>query len=183
MKRPYIPQSATDNMPPDRINYKFIDPSLRNLIRKLNKTSWCATIGSCAGEADHGMGIFYIILEVKGLKGIRNFLRWMSLSHSLGYDAKHNRKTIKDFTIPRAGIISPNYLHGDFSATGALKGDRWIRFQLSLFSEVLSVPRIKGGIKALELGLNALSREAKNSDQLSLTGRCVMQFTGGYGLC
>jgi len=110
-------------------------------------------------------------------------LRWMSLSHSLGYDAKHNRKTIKDFTIPRAGIISPNYLHGDFSATGALKGDRWIRFQLSLFSEVLSVPRIKGGIKALELGLNALSREAKNSDQLSLTGRCVMQFTGGYGLC
>ena len=73
MKRPYIPQSATDNMPPDRINYKFIDPSLRNLIRKLNKTSWCATIGSCAGEADYGefftleeRGFFTLFLRSRG---------------------------------------------------------------------------------------------------------------------
>jgi hypothetical protein len=140
------------NMHPDTIDYNLIDPPLRNLVKEINKSSWAKTIGSCAGRACHNNKGFYLIIEVKGLKGIQNLLKWMSLSHALGFKACYYEKTIKDYALSRAEIDAPNFLHNDFLPTSALMGDNTLLFRRKIFKWNSNMR----GIKALELGWNVL---------------------------
>jgi hypothetical protein len=148
------------NMDPDYIDYTLIDPSLRGLVKAINYSSWARTIGSCAGRAHHkNKGGFYMIIEVKGMKGIRNLLRWLSLSHALGFKACHEVHSLKDFAIPTAEIVAPNLLHGDNSVSRPMMGNSWFKFQINLYNgeRILTKEQTEGGIKALELGWDALA--------------------------
>ncbi len=147
------------NMDPDYIDYTLIDPPLRKLIEAINKSSWAKTIGSCAGRAYHkGKGGFYIIIEVKGIEGIRYLLRWLSLSHALGFKAHYEEHSLKDSAIPTAEIIAPNLLHGNNSVSRPVMGNGWFKFQISLHlgGKPLNRSQTEGGIKALELGWDAV---------------------------
>lgn len=59
-------------MPPDNIDYKFVDPAMRNLIKKINMKSWIKTWGCCGGPASHRVNShdFYIICEVFKQDGV-----------------------------------------------------------------------------------------------------------------
>ena len=63
------------NMYPDHIDHNLIDSPLRELIKTINNSLWIKTIGSCAGKACHNNKNFFLFVEVKGVRGIRNFLR------------------------------------------------------------------------------------------------------------
>lgn len=150
-------------MHPDHIDYTIIDSPLRKLILTINKSSWAKTIGSCAGKACHDNRGFYLIIEVKGIEGVHNLLKWLSLSHALGYNARYKDHTIPDYALPEAEISFPNRLHGDDSITGTLMGEDWIRFyiRLHLGGKPLNKTQTRGGIKALTLGWNAITNNYK----------------------
>ena len=155
-----VPPSRYDNMHPAYIDYTIIDPPLINLMKAINQSSWAKTIGSCAGRAYHeNKGGFYILFEVKGITGIRNLLRWMSLSHASGCKACHEEHSIKAFALPKAEIIAPNILHGKNSVSMPVMGKGWFKFEINLYNgeKILTKEQTEGGIKALELGWNAVA--------------------------
>lgn len=147
------------NMDPNRIDITLIDPPLRKLIKAINQSSWAKTIGSCAGRAYHkDKSGFYIIIEVKGAKGIRSLLKWLSLSHALGYKACHEDNSIEDFALPKAEIIAPNLLHDNNSVSRPVMGKEWFKFEINLHNgnKPLNKTQTRGGIYALELGWKAV---------------------------
>lgn len=157
--RPLMFQSRYDNIHLAHIDYTLIDRPLRRLVREVNKSSWAKTIGSCAGRAYHeNKGGFYIIIEVKGIRGISNLLKWLSLSHALGCKASHEEHSLKAFAIPRAEIIAPNLLQGNDSVTRPVMGKSWFKFEIGLYRGVkpLNKEQTRGGIKALEFGWKAV---------------------------
>lgn len=150
------------NMPPDHIDYNLIDLPLKKLIKAINKSSWARTIGSCAGMAHHKCKSgFYIMLEVKGIKGMRKFIKWLSLSHALGFKACYEKHLLKDFALPRAEIVSPNLLHGKNSVSRPVMGGGWFKFDIYLYKgeKPLNKLQTEGGIKALELGWKAVEKK------------------------
>ncbi len=152
------------NVHPDRIDYNFIDYPLRRLIKAINNSSWAKTIGCCAGKATHdNSGNFYLIIEVKGLRGVHNLLKWLSLSHALGFKACYEDHLIADYALPTAEIVTPNLLRSDKSRTGTLMGEKWIRFHIRLYlgSKSLNKTNTEGGIKSLELGWNATANSQR----------------------
>lgn len=155
-----VPPGRYDNMHPDHINYIFIDPPLRNLTKTINQSSRAKTIGSCAGRAYHkDKGGFYIIIEVKGITGVCNLIRWLSFSHALGYEARHVEHSLEDFAIPKAEIITPNLLHDNNSVSMPVMGKEWFKFEINLHNggKPLNKAQTEGGIKALELGWEAIA--------------------------
>ena len=161
-------------MPPNRIDYNFIDQPLCKLIKAINKSSWARTIGSCAGRAHHeDKGGFYIIVEVNGIKGMRCFLKWLSLSLALGFKACHEEHLLKDFALPRAEIISPNLLHGKNSVSRPMMGRGWFKFDIHLHNGGKPLNRLQteGGIRALELGWNALTTDLCNKSKKEKSNR------------
>lgn len=152
------------NMPPEYIDYNLIDPPLRKLIKAINKSLWARTIGSCAGRAHHEYkGGFYIMVEVKGIKGMSKFLKWLSLSHALGYKACHEKHLLKDFALPKAEIIFPNLLHGENSVSRPTTGRGWFKFDISLYTggKPLNKLQTEGGIKALGFGWQAVEKTSQ----------------------
>ncbi len=149
-------------MPPNHIDYNLIDPPLRKLIKAINKSSWVRTIGSCAGKAFHNNKGFYLIIEVKGIKGIRKFLKWLSLSHALGFKACYEKHLLKDFALPRAEIVSPNLLRDKNSVSRPVMGRGWFKFDIYLYKgeKPLNKLQTEGGIKALELGWKAAEKKS-----------------------
>lgn len=156
-----MPTSNYGNMHPTEIDYKFIDPPLRELIKEINRSSWAKTIGSCAGKAYHNKKGFYLLIEVLGIKGIRRLLRWLSLSHLLGFNASYEGHILKDYALPEARLIFPNLLHSNDSITGSLIGKAWFRFVITLHlgRSPLNKAQTRGGIKALELGWNNIENK------------------------
>lgn len=149
------------NMPPKYIDYTLIDPPLRKLSKAINKSSWARTIGSCAGMAHHKDKCgFYLMVEVKGIRGMRKFLKWLSLSHALGYKAYCEKHLLKDFALPKAEIISPNLLHGKNSVSRPIMGSGWFKFDISLYKggKPLNKLQTEGGIKALGFGWEAVEK-------------------------
>lgn len=145
-------RSRPDNMHPQNIDYNQIDSPLRPLIYAINKTKWVCSVGSCAGASYHSdQGGFYILLEVRGLKGIRNFIRWLSIAHQVGFNGYYRKKKLPGMACYEASIGTPNLLHGE-KGTGALMGNDWFRFDLQLIPEsVKDSPRENtfGAIMAL----------------------------------
>lgn len=156
-----IPASKYDNMHPDYIDYSLIDLPLRNLVKTINNNSWAKTIGSCGGRACHKGKGFYLIVEVKGISGIRNFLRWLSLSHALGFKARYESNLLRDYALPMAEIVAPNLLHSDNSNSGALMGKEWIRFHIRFYlgGKLINRAQTRGGIRALEIGWSAIKNK------------------------
>lgn len=132
------------------IDYSRIDPPLRALIKNINKCSWARTAGCCAGRAFHDEGYFYLLVMVNGLEGVKAFTRWLSLSRSLGWDECMEGKVISAYALPDAEMI------------GAAHDANWITFDLRfhLDSKQPDRKRTIGGIKALELGWDAVGKEA-----------------------
>jgi|GEM_PF-6201720 len=151
-----------DNMPPREIDYNQIDPPLVSLIKMINKTRWMATIGSCAGASYHQnpRKNFYIIVEVKSLKGIRNFIKWCALAHKIGYEQHYIKKKINGSACYKALIESPNLLRYE-KGTGATLGSNWFRFNLSLVCASIEKQPKKstcGAIFALTEALRKINR-------------------------
>lgn len=158
-----VPPGRYDNMHPVHIDYTLIDPPLKSLTKAINQSSWAKTIGSCAGRAYHkDKGGFYIIIEVKGITGVHNLLRWLSLSHALGYKACHEDNSIEDFALPKAEIIAPNLLNDNNSVSRPVMGKEWFKFEINLHNgnKPLYKTQTKGGIKALELGWEVVADNA-----------------------
>ncbi len=130
------------NMLPDHIDYNLIDHPLRRLVKAINKSSWARTLSSCAGRAYHeDKGGFHILIEVKGMSGIQNLVKWMSLSHAIGFKACYEEHSIKEHAIPNAEIICPNFLHGKNSVSRPLMGKGWFKFQINLRSGRKHLPK------------------------------------------
>lgn len=154
-----------DNMPPDRIDYSQIDSPLIPLIKAINKTRWMFTIGSCAGASyhQHPRKSFYIIIEVKGLEGMRNFIQWCALAHKIGFEQHYIKKKINGSACYQAFIESPNLLHHE-RGTGAVLGLNWFRFTLSLIpASIKGEPKENtcGAIFALSEALRKLTESGR----------------------
>jgi len=120
-------------MPPDNIDYKFVDPAMRNLIKKINMKSWVKTWGCCGGPASHRVNShkFYIICEVFKQNGVYNLAKWLGRAHEFGYKAKYENNTLSDSALYWAVLTYPNLLHKDKWA-GANFGKDWFQFYLKL---------------------------------------------------
>lgn len=152
MKNKAWKNADPSNMLPGEIDLRKIDPALRPLVRRLNSTSWCRTIGSCSGKADHAEhDSFYVILEVTADRGLCLVREWASHAHQEGYNACYKSKTIREFALPHLELESGNFLYGERNS------ERWVKLHLKLFNAgPLSRSATKGGIRALEMGLDRL---------------------------
>lgn len=146
-----------DNMHPQNIDYSQIDPPLGPLIRAINKTRWMHSFGSCAGAAYHlRQKGFYVLVGVKGLKGIQNFMKWLALAHYIGFNGYYNEHNLPGMACYEACIVVPNLLGGD-RGTGASIGNSWFRFDIQLISQ-----SIEGNPKGNTHGaITALSQALK----------------------
>lgn len=165
------------NMHPKHIDYTLIDQPLRRLVKAINQSSWAKTISSCAGKACYNNGNLHLVIEVKGTEGIYNLLRWLSLSHALGSKACYENNKIPDFALPKAELSTPNLLRGDRSITGAFMGKNWIRFYISFYlgGKSLRKTQIMGGIRALELGWDAIVNNNNRKGKIKGTNLFITQ--------
>ena len=121
-------------MSPNNIDYKYVDPIMRNLIRKINSKEWIKTFGCCGGPASHrnnGETSFYIILEVLEQNGVYQLARWLGRAHKFGFEGKYKTETLSGFALVDATLDSPHILSGE-RGTGAVLGGDWFRFHIHL---------------------------------------------------
>ena len=117
-------------MSPDGIDYKYVDPAMRGLIRKINSKKWIKTFGCCGGPASHrnnGGSSFYIILEVLGQNGVYQLARWLGRAHKFGFEGEYKTKTLPGFALFDATLHTPHVLSGE-AGSGAVLGKTWFRF-------------------------------------------------------
>lgn len=139
----------TEAMRPEELDYSMIDHPLRPIVASINDSPWAKTAGCCGGNACHESGgNFYLLVRVKGLEGARNFLRWLGLSRSLGWEACIENPEISAYALPDAEIIG----------LGRPEDDDWLTFDLRfrLGDGQPGREQTLGGIKALEAGWEAL---------------------------
>lgn len=149
-------------MHPDYIDYALIDSPIRELVKAINKSSWIKTIGSCAGRAYHTKYNFYLFVEVRGVRGIRNLLKWLSLSHTLGFKAYYETRSIKDYAVTEAELFIPNLRNKEHFVSKTAMGPGWfkIAIRLRLGVKLPNKVQTEGGIKALELGWNGIIEQS-----------------------
>jgi hypothetical protein len=140
----------TQAMRPEELDYSMIDPPLRPLVGSINGSPWAKTAGCCGGNACHEGGKFYLLVRVKGLEGVKKFLKWLGLSRSVGWEACIGNPDISAYALPDAEIIG----------LGDPWDDDWLTFDLRfrLGNGQPGREQTMGGIKALESGWEALMR-------------------------
>jgi hypothetical protein len=118
-------------------------------VRSINESPWAKTLGCCAGNACHEGGNFYILVGVRGIEGIRQFAKWLSLARATGWEKCINNPSISAFALPDAEIVGPD---------PGLLDDEWVTFDMRFHLGGAQPDReqTSGGIRALELGWNAL---------------------------
>jgi len=148
------------SMHPDHIDYNLIDPPLKKLVKAINKSIWLKTIGCCAGKAYHNDKNFYLFVEVKGLNGIRNLLKWLALSHALIAKTCHKYRLSKGYILSKAELTIPNLLNADHFVSKTLMGKNWSKIAIRFYSRGKQPNKVQtlGGIKALELGWVSLNK-------------------------
>jgi hypothetical protein len=137
-------------MHPDTLDYSLIDQPLRSLVRDINRSHWARTLGCCAGNACHEAGNFYILVGVRGLDGVNRFTRWLTLARAAGWEECINNPSVSAFALPDAEIVVPGNEMAD---------DDWVTFDMrfQLGDRQPDAEQTAGGIRALELGWNAIA--------------------------
>ncbi|MEJ2313906.1 MAG: hypothetical protein P8Y85_03840 [Nitrospirota bacterium] len=136
---------------PDTLDYSYIDPPLRSLVRAINEPSWAMTLGCCAGRAWHDAGNFYILVAVRGIEGLRRFSMWLSLARKAGWEECIDNPSVSAYALPDAELVN--------SAEVMPDGD-WVILDLRFHLGGAQPGRAQtaAGIRALKLGWEALRR-------------------------